>query len=79
MWFVKVHNDSTCLLSNHSRLVKGYSPCVLMVHLRVDVLCSTDGLDLPELLSIQMGYSSFVLSDVDWSTLIMRSDVMSVK
>ena len=54
---------------------------VLVLCLRVSDWDGIDGIDLPELESIQMGVSSFsfVLSDVESSTLIMRSVSRKVK
>ena len=51
-----------------------------MLCLRVISSSSTDGLDLPELTSIQMGsdgYSAFAFKDDGSSTLIMRSDELN--
>ena len=49
---------------------------VLVLCLRVLPLLSTHWIDLPELISIQMGGSAFSFKEDDSTTLIMRSDEM---
>lgn len=68
-------NDQTCLLSNHSCLVEHHSVHVLVLCLRVVSSSSTHYIDLPELLTIQMGYSAFEFDNHAVApTLIMRSE-----
>ena len=51
---------------------------VLVLCLRVIDCDVNDWLDLPELISIQMGYEAFWFKDDASSTLIMRSACMNV-
>ena len=49
---------------------------MLALHLRVVPLRFADGVDLPELRSIEMGSNAFAFVDRSDSTLVMKSGVV---
>ena len=49
---------------------------MLALHLRVVPLRFADGVDLPELRSIEMGSNAFAFGGVSDSTLVMKSGVV---
>ena len=71
-------NDKICLHSNPLSLARSPSVSVIMLRLRVIVYCFGDGIDLPELTSIQIDYEAFHFDYDDSTTLIMRSDSCQV-
>ena len=54
------------------------SVIVIVSCLRVNECGVSDRLDLPELISIQLGYNALEFEDDESSTLIMRSAEMDV-
>ena len=67
-------NDKICLHSNPLSLARSPSVSVIMLRLRVIVYCFGDGIDLPELTSIQMGEDAFAFIKDD-SSLVIQSKV----